>query len=780
MSEYYDQIREAVSATVFYSPTTYAWFGSPSPRLPAAIRRLLTAETARSYMLHTLQAQLYNDCYCRGGAQPRGDDEHSSPARGRTPFVDALTAANCGRGYWSEGWALVAAEAPEWLVQSGGLHLWVREQDRQTDGQGDVGVGTAVRLRFPKEFLSISPGYYVAAGDLELRAAGAPGLVRVYWNVTADGAPVLVRSLTQALNAEGIPFKLKVLNDPSLYTRCDSAVLYIAASDYADAGDALGRASQGTRAFRNPGTPAFTRRLSSGVGFAEDPGDGESFGLSRCRILAEGMILAHERRSRSLVGRLRVVEECFADRGVSLDRPYLNPGSSADLGESWTEWKSSTRRLGLTLSRSSDTADRSLETASNLGRQVTTSAVWHGGLCNWMGHTLQQRSPGAIPLSATYRALGPELYSGTAGVAVFLADLARRTGDHAARAAALGAIQHAFTQVDTVPPDERAGLYTGWSGIAVAGARVGLALGEEGLVTRSGHLVVRLATSGREDATSCDLLSGLAGAVVAAVILAELMPDQPLLEFAADLGEEVIRRAERLPWGLSWRAPAFSRGRNLTGFSHGAAGVASALVELYAAMGEERYRSAAEAAFGYERHWYDVQSGNWPDFRDDVPARARSRYRPPCGTYWCHGAPGIALSRLRAYQVLGTDTAKAEALLALAVTRQTVEAWLGTGAGNYSLCHGLAGNAEVLAAGSRILGSDWPDGAALARTVGSEGVGRYGSQGAQWPGGAAGGSPDLMLGLAGTGHFYLRLDDPETPSVMLMQRGDLLRLIAAS
>src|SRR5436305_14389954 len=42
-----------------------------------------------------------------------------------------------------------------------------------------------------------------------------------------------------------------------------------------------------------PETPLFTKRLAAGLGFAEDPGNGESFGMSRCRIVAEGLWSAY-------------------------------------------------------------------------------------------------------------------------------------------------------------------------------------------------------------------------------------------------------------------------------------------------------------------------------------------------------------------------------------------------------------------------------------------------------------------------------------------------------
>ena len=65
-------------------------------------------------------------------------------------------------------------------------------------------------------------------------------------------------------------------------------------------------------------------------------------------------------------------------------------------------------------------------------------------------------------------------------------------------------------------------------------------------------------------------------------------------------------------------------------------------------------------------------------------------------TFWCHGTPGIALARLRAYEMTGDERYEADAIAALKTTQGSIESALDSWAGNFSLCHGLAGNAEVL------------------------------------------------------------------------------------
>ena len=63
------------------------------------------------------------------------------------------------------------------------------------------------------------------------------------------------------------------------------------------------------------------------------------------------------------------------------------------------------------------------------------------------------------------------------------------TGEAAARRVALGAVRQALSRVNDLPPLARLGLHTGFSGIALAAARLGVVLGEQELLHRSANLL---------------------------------------------------------------------------------------------------------------------------------------------------------------------------------------------------------------------------------------------------------------------------------------------------
>ncbi len=402
-----------------------------------------------------------------------------------------------------------------------------------------------------------------------------------------------------------------------------------------------------------------------------------------------------------------------------------------------------------------------LEAAVALGREVAAAAIWSGERCSWVGGMPDEGPGGEIAM--TYAAFGPDLYGGTAGVGLVLAELAVACEDAELRRTALGAVEQALGRVEEIPPSWGLGAYGGRLGIALAAAQVGSTLGEPALAERAGSVVAAL--DYRTEPLENDLIAGRAGGILALLSLRRLGVEEATLERAVELGEDLLAAADRGQIGWSWPSPSFPQQRNLTGLSHGAAGIGLALLELHRAGGEDGFREAAEAAFAYERALFDPRARNWPDLRQLSLGGWPEEVAPPCATLWCHGAPGIALARLRACELGERNGCEQEARVALETTAAVVKNQLE--GGNYSLCHGLAGNAEVLREGESLLGQE---ASGLARSVADAGIERYLGTGDPWPLGVYEGQTDsLMLGRAGTAYFYLRLHDSKRPSLLLLR-----------
>jgi lantibiotic biosynthesis protein len=415
-----------------------------------------------------------------------------------------------------------------------------------------------------------------------------------------------------------------------------------------------------------------------------------------------------------------------------------------------------------------------LEAAVEIGRRLCRTARWSAGACTW---SVPARSP-----MEGGEEIGGCLYRGTAGVALFLAELhatgAGIPGEFAGTA--LGALANSVRQAPRTP--HRFGLHAGRMGVAVAASVVGERTGDHSLAGAAEALLRPL--SGREDeGPSTDIISGAAGGITALLWLRDRVDPALVVPMAAALGNRLLRLAERTPVGWSWRTIGTVNARHLCGYSHGAAGIGHALVELLAVTGDTRFQYAAEQAFAYERRFFDPARGNWPDFRDAALSAyvgdqtrlrvdlAAKRVAPddPAGAFmraWCHGAPGIGLSRLRAYEVLGGGVYLAEARAAMDAAAQALQ----DREMDDVLCHGVAGLCEILREGGRALGEPAWTGTAEAALAG---VARRASGANEAPAGQA---PGLMVGEAGIGLALLRSVRGGVFSPLCLTRGGEARV----
>jgi lantibiotic modifying enzyme len=383
-----------------------------------------------------------------------------------------------------------------------------------------------------------------------------------------------------------------------------------------------------------------------------------------------------------------------------------------------------------------------LDAAEAIGREIVGGAIWDGGMCSWVGVSTDPREA----WQTEYRALGPAVYDGTAGVGLFLAELAAITGDAGARRTAVGALRHAARRAQP-----HAGFHAGSLGIAWAAARASSLLDEDELRAGARRLCAGPGADGCPD-----VVLGVAGSTLAQLALAELLERPGLVDEAIAGGDQLLALATVTRHGWSWASPDSPRRRPLCGLSHGAGGIGWALLELWAATGDDRFRTGAEGAFAYERSWLDEITGTWPDLRVGGQRRgARRGGQPPTVGTWCHGEAGIAVTRLRAAELLAPDPYAAEAAIALEATRRQLDAAIPYEIDDLTICHGAAGSADVLVSGGQV---------AAAVDLGHAALERHAMTG-RWPCGPLGGSsPSLFRGLAGIGWWYLRLHDPEIPS----------------
>jgi lantibiotic modifying enzyme len=419
-----------------------------------------------------------------------------------------------------------------------------------------------------------------------------------------------------------------------------------------------------------------------------------------------------------------------------------------------------------------DVKETALGAARRIGRELCESAFWDADhrLCTWMGRTDVEDSSGAGYASAT-AALGAHVYAGASGVALFLAELYGITQDAEAARTAEAALRRAVAFLRTHEAQTSPlSFHLSHVGVAYAISRAqdfGLCadLNEDAV------WLVEQATGALTGEHLLDTLGGNAGAVPALLALARRRGFEHCLELARACGEDLCRTAVRDGEVCFWEAkkasgPAFTS-PPMTGLSHGACGMALALFELYAQTGEPEFLRTARAAFAYEDLLFNPALSNWIDVR--FPYTDYGGLNGSFQTSWCHGAPGIGLTRLRAAALDPEQSAAHEqkARAALATTIAAIEQNLQAPRFDATLCHGLAGLSEIVLIYAETFDDDGCREVATGAT--GELIRRY-AETNDWPcGNMTGGvNPTLMIGVSGIGHHLLRLHAPRAVAPLLI------------
>ncbi len=411
-------------------------------------------------------------------------------------------------------------------------------------------------------------------------------------------------------------------------------------------------------------------------------------------------------------------------------------------------------QLHLQQSSSSSSYERCISMARALGDRLLALALHSEQGVGWLGVVpVNERAWHLLPT-------GSDLYGGLSGIALFLGYLGMVTEDTQYTVLARQAQESARALIKHTPAARASiGAFEGYAGYIYLLAQMGKVWNEPALYYEAAELLGQLSDLIEKDG-QYDVISGVAGLLNVLLSLYAVMPSELVLKLALRCGDHLLRHAQSLEHGCGWLTK--NAVRALTGFSHGNAGLALSLLRLFGISHDERFRLAAQAAIAYERGMFVAEQQNWPDLRDISTAQTSAEHQH-CMVAWCHGAPGIGLSRLAALKYLDDDVLYTEIAAAIATT-------LAQGFGhNHSLCHGDLGNLELLLVASQTLPNASEYTAQLQRQTAML-LDSMDVQG--WLSGIPAGveTPGLMNGLAGMGYAMLRLAVPQRiPSVLLLE-----------
>lgn len=415
--------------------------------------------------------------------------------------------------------------------------------------------------------------------------------------------------------------------------------------------------------------------------------------------------------------------------------------------------------------------------AHRTGDALCASALWdaEGRLCNWVApRDIEDRV--IAPYSERTAALSPELYSGSAGVALFLAELHALSGDADHARTALGgwrrSVDYLRRRKTPAPPFS---FHAGHLGVAYAGLRMTRTLPVHAAQLQDDIAWLVDAAVGSLDVHhGLDQIGGNAGAIAPLLLLGDALGRDDCVTAAHALGDEIVEKAQwkrdACFWdfekvhGVEMDAPP------MTGFSHGASGIALGLLELYARTGDPRCLRTARGAFAFEHALFDASAGNWVDTRYPH-SHGEHGVTGVCRSAWCHGAPGIALALLRAATL---DREHAEEHLhygriAVDSTLAFLDERRDGPLTDATLCHGACGLSEIVLIGGELLGD--PTLHETAATFMTGFARRFPTPGT-WPSGLTTHAPTvgLMIGDAGVGLHALRVaTDGATPSLLVLR-----------
>lgn len=271
----------------------------------------------------------------------------------------------------------------------------------------------------------------------------------------------------------------------------------------------------------------------------------------------------------------------------------------------------------------------------------------------WIEASERQGPAGIIwpidPLHPEHSSL--DLYSGSAGVVLFLVELHLASGDPGYLARAQGG---ADALADAIDSTDSAGLYTGLAGTCWVLGRVARVGGDPRHEKATSSCLTRLRNSavragrGVEWNDTTDIIGGSAGIGLVLLWAAEERNDGSALAVATAAGDRLLELGVPAPPGMKWAmTPDFPR--LMPNFSHGTAGIAYFLAVLHRATGEPRFLQAALAGGRYLQSIASTE-GDVCLIVHHEPADEELYYLS-----WCHGPAGTARTFWLLWQLTGDD-----------------------------------------------------------------------------------------------------------------------------
>ncbi|PEE33862.1 type 2 lantipeptide synthetase LanM [Bacillus cereus] len=267
------------------------------------------------------------------------------------------------------------------------------------------------------------------------------------------------------------------------------------------------------------------------------------------------------------------------------------------------------------------------------------------------------------------------------------------------------------------------------------------------------------------DDINLDVIGGTAGALIVLIRYYELEQEQEVLDTAKLCGEFLIQKAIDLnDQEIGWISPVSEK--PLTGFSHGNAGFLYALHLLNQHIQSKEIYTVTKKGMRFENN--NKTNDQWLDLRTNQ--HRINQQTDACR--WCHGSPGILISRLALQnsedEWIASQSQK-DIEYAFSNMLQFGLESVGTGK---SLCHGLIGNALILMKyGQEMQDLSWKN---IAQNIMYESIKHLKIDQLKQPIDGDVDGLGLLSGLAGIAYGLLYACDQRLPNIMTVELGQLV------
>lgn len=309
---------------------------------------------------------------------------------------------------------------------------------------------------------------------------------------------------------------------------------------------------------------------------------------------------------------------------------------------------------------------------------------------SWVGYT----PVGHDNINYQYGVNPNDLYNGNAGLALYFIYLSRVSKEKKYLEYAYETLNPMIKTINSIDPDSTflIGPYNGLSGHLYTIHKLFEDTRDLGLLAYIRTIIELMQLLYKRDRTY-DIIGGSGGALK---VIMTLLKSKV---YDVDVNISLLKLLEKITINLCKRCTVIGeeriawecmehKGIAFTGYAHGVSGILASLYLSNTVLHNEFVQKTVIKALNYERKLFNPEKKNW--------AANNMENKYSCG--WCHGAPGILLSKSILIENGYKDSSINKEIEDAIST--TIKCGFGN---NICLCHGDIGNLEILKRISKVL-----------------------------------------------------------------------------